>query len=288
VVTAPREIQLRIHPAVADFRELASAVYRRDPIATTTELTVLRRITADADPAPLLFTVWRDTRVVGAGLRTPPFPLLCTGVALGDIAEAAVGLAELRIVVPGVRGPADAAEAFAASWSASTGAGSKVNTRERLYRLDALAEPVGADGYARAAGPSDIELLADWLVQFNREATNDHHDRAATIQFVLATQALGDEYVLWTANGRSISLACVRMPIAGVSRIGPVYTPTAERGKGYGSAVTAAAVRWALQHGATEVVLFTDLANPTSNHIYREIGFRPVRDYARIDFEEPS
>jgi predicted GNAT family acetyltransferase len=76
--------------------------------------------------------------------------------------------------------------------------------------------------------------------------------------------------------------------VADVSRIGPVYTPTDRRGNGYGSAVTAAAALWAREHGAQDVVLFTDVANPTSNAIYQRIGFEPVNDYARIDFNNPA
>lgn len=36
--------------------------------------------------------------------------------------------------------------------------------------------------------------------------------------------------------------------------------------------------------GASEVVLFADLANPTSNGLYRRIGYRPVADFAAYDF----
>ncbi|MDP9319178.1 MAG: hypothetical protein M3O94_08950, partial [Actinomycetota bacterium] len=60
----------------------------------------------------------------------------------------------------------------------------------------------------------------------------------------------------------------------GVTRVGPVYTPPEHRRRGYGAAVTAACTRDALDH-AEDVVLFTDLANPTSNSIYQQIGYRP-------------
>jgi predicted GNAT family acetyltransferase len=33
-----------------------------------------------------------------------------------------------------------------------------------------------------------------------------------------------------------------------------------------------------------EVLLFTDLANPTSNGLYQRIGYRPVSDFATYDF----
>jgi predicted GNAT family acetyltransferase len=59
--------------------------------------------------------------------------------------------------------------------------------------------------------------------------------------------------------------------------IGPVYTPPPQRGRGYGSAVTALATRSILEEGAVPV-LFTDLANPTSNKIYQALGYQAVED----------
>jgi predicted GNAT family acetyltransferase len=70
----------------------------------------------------------------------------------------------------------------------------------------------------------------------------------------------------------------------GQVRVGPVYTPPGLRGRGYAGAVTAEASRAALAAGATEVVLFTHLANPTSNALYQRIGYLPVADFAAYDF----
>lgn len=73
---------------------------------------------------------------------------------------------------------------------------------------------------------------------------------------------------------------------AGVARVGPVYTPPEQRRQGYGAAVTAACTSDALDRGASDVVLFTDLANPTSNAIYQQIGYRPLCDHLVITFAE--
>ncbi|MFJ8793100.1 GNAT family N-acetyltransferase [Streptomyces sp. NPDC102462] len=56
------------------------------------------------------------------------------------------------------------------------------------------------------------------------------------------------------------------------------------RGRGYAGAVTATVSRAARQAGAQEVLLFTDLANPTSNGLYQRIGYRPVADFAVYGF----
>jgi hypothetical protein len=66
--------------------------------------------------------------------------------------------------------------------------------------------------------------------------------------------------------------------------IAPVYPPPGRRRRGYGTAVTTACTHDALARGAEHLVLFTDLANPTSNSIYQQLGYRPVRDFARTRF----
>jgi predicted GNAT family acetyltransferase len=61
-------------------------------------------------------------------------------------------------------------------------------------------------------------------------------------------------------------------------RVISVYTPPHLRGRGYASACVAALSQRLLDQGRKFCFLFTDLANPTSNHIYQEIGYEPVRD----------
>jgi predicted GNAT family acetyltransferase len=70
--------------------------------------------------------------------------------------------------------------------------------------------------------------------------------------------------------------------VAGVVRIGPVYTPPQHRRRGYAGSAVAAASRRALAEGATRCMLFTDLANPTSNKIYAEVGYRRCADWEEI------
>lgn len=64
--------------------------------------------------------------------------------------------------------------------------------------------------------------------------------------------------------------------------MGPVYTPPAHRGRGYGAGVTHAVSEAAYAAGAEEVLLFTDLANPTSNGIYLRLGYTPVEDRTEL------
>ena len=92
-------------------------------------------------------------------------------------------------------------------------------------------------------------------------------------------------WMLWLdGQGTPVSLAGYSSPTPNGIRLAPVYTPPEHRRQGYGSAVTAATTQMLLDRGHRFVFLFTDLANPTSNHIYAAIGYEPVADFAVYSF----
>ena len=276
-------MEVHLHRAVDEFYRLAEPVYRRDPVAHTVELTLLRSRALPDDS--LLLTLWRDGSIVGAGLQTPPYPMSCNTIPLDGVEQVIAAVAEARPGLPGVRGDRDTADAFACTWHAYTGRPGVVALEERLYRLSGLHPPAGAQGWARRAGDRDRAVLVDWVERFFVETFGHPRDDAAGAAFLDRAAANGDVFVLWDLDGVPVSMAMVRAPAAGVSRIGPVFTPEDRRRRGFGSAVTAAAARSALADGADDVVLFTDVANPTSNAIYRRIGFVPVADSVHIRFD---
>lgn len=91
-------------------------------------------------------------------------------------------------------------------------------------------------------------------------------------------------YTLWEQAGQPVSLAGLTRQVAGQVRVGPVYTPPGLRGRGYGGAATWAVSHAAQRAGAAQVVLFTDLANPTSNALYQRLGYQPVADRLVLAF----
>lgn len=79
-------------------------------------------------------------------------------------------------------------------------------------------------------------------------------------------------------DGEPVSLAGWGGRTPNGIRVGPVYTPPHRRRRGYGSAVTAAVSAEQLEAGRRFCFLHTDLANPTSNRIYVDIGYQAVCD----------
>ncbi len=88
---------------------------------------------------------------------------------------------------------------------------------------------------------------------------------------------------LWDDDG-PVSMALTRAPVAGVARVGFVYTPPERRGRGYASACVAAVSAHVLATDSETCILSTQLANPTSNAIYGALGYEPVAEVVRYRF----
>jgi uncharacterized protein len=88
---------------------------------------------------------------------------------------------------------------------------------------------------------------------------------------------------LWWDGGPA-SMAGAGAPTPNGIRIGPVYTPPEHRRRGYASALTAALTRYLLDGGRRFCFLYTDLANPTSNAIYQQVGYTHVCDVEQHRF----
>ncbi|MET8942319.1 GNAT family N-acetyltransferase [Streptomyces sp. NPDC004542] len=220
--------------------------------------------------------------VRAALFRTPPHPLNITAVTAGEADALAARLLALGHAVPGVSAERETAAAFTAAWERRTGDRGALEQRQRLYRLGDLVvpEPV-PDGRARVAGTADRELLARWYEEFADAVGQSRSQEPGA--WADARIAHGGVTLWETPDGTPVAMAGVTPEVAGQVRVAPVYTPAPLRGRGYAGAATAEVSRVARDAG-TEVLLFTDLANPTSNGLYLRIGYRPVADFAVYRF----
>jgi GNAT superfamily N-acetyltransferase len=263
------------------FMTAAEGYLRSRPVEHTTLLTLIgtlrrRGLSAYGREAPV-FGAWRDPGGVVAGvlLQTPPHPVLFGEVPLPTAAEAAEVFAGRSL--PGVNLPASQIDHFVVPWLTRTGTTADIYMRSRLYRLSTLESP---DGSTRPGEAADRSLLLRWVRDFLADIGESVQDVEAVVD-----EALADGTVtLGLAAGTPVSMVMRTVPTAGVVRIRYVFTPADLRGRGYGGAATAAACVAAQEDGASEVVLFTDLDNPTSNGLYQRLGFRPVQDRTVVTF----
>ncbi|GAA0534958.1 GNAT family N-acetyltransferase [Paractinoplanes ferrugineus] len=265
---------------VEAFASTAGDFLRTRPVQHTVLLTLIatlrRRGPHAYGPEDPVFGFWRAGGSVEAVLlQTPPHPMMFSSMPAAAVAEAAETLADRPL--SGVNMTADVLDDFVER----RGAPATVTMRTRLYLLDTLTPLPAPNGQARVATTQDRDLLMRWDDEFHAAlGEQPSADRGAFVD-----ERIGfDGFVLWEVDGVPVSMAARSRIEAGMSRVQSVYTPRELRGRGYAGAATAAVTQHALDQGAESVVLFTDLANPTSNGLYQRLGYRPVEDRVAVRF----
>ncbi len=229
--------------------------------------------------------VREGTDVVAAALRTPPYNLVLAASPRPEALDVLAGAIDEDL--PGVVGGVPEVDTFARAWARTREVGITVRFEQRIYALRELRPPPPTEGAFRPANAADGDLIVEWVAAFAGEALADGPDTDAervlqTVESRLTAPESG--FGLWEVDGGVVSLAGFGGPTPTGIRIGPVYTPARERGRGYGTAVTAAVSRLCLERGRRVCFLYTDLANPTSNSIYLRIGYEPVCDSRELAF----
>lgn len=233
------------------------------------------------DEEPILLAVTEDDSVVAAALQTPPHNLVLSYPSDSSALNALVEeLDRAAINLPGVTGPSAEAEEFALLWNTITGTKRTKKMAQRIYKLTRVKKPQGVPGALRPADRSELDLIVSWFKGFNRDAFADPRqgDEETIRKFTESIFSNEDRKVYLWEDGEPASMALHTGPTPNGLRIGAVYTPPENRKRGYASACVAALSQVILDSERNFCFLYTDLANPTSNHIYMEIGYEPVCD----------
>jgi hypothetical protein len=235
---------------------------------------------------PYLATVESDGAVLAAAVRTPPHNLVLSHRgSLGALDLLARDIHESGQALSGAIGPTTVSQAFAERWHSLTGQASRRGMALRIYQLTAVSPVEGVSGNTRPATEADRDLLEEWGAAFQVEALGetDREGIARSVErYLRADPRVGGVYV-WE-DGRPVSMASYGGPTPNGIRVGWVYTPPEHRRRGYASGCVAALSRHLLDAGRKFCFLYTNLANPTSNHIYQAIGYVPVRDVDEYRF----
>lgn len=131
----------------------------------------------------------------------------------------------------------------------------------RLHRLRVLVPPAPVPGELAAVPEEHVDLAGAWFAAFGADADEQAGRPAAPVA--------------------TTSPTATRSSAAGVARVEPVYTPPAQRRRGWASNAVAELSR-RLQADGVTACLYTDQANPMSNRIYAALGYEPVVDMANL------
>jgi predicted GNAT family acetyltransferase len=163
-----------------------------------------------------------------------------------------------------------------------TGQSYASKSAQRVWELREVLLPTPTHGHLRSATASDAETLSAYWYGFHQDVWGDG-DLDAFVDIVKQRIEDGKLYV-WEVEGQPVSMAIKTRPVQHGISVGMVYTPPELRGRGYATACVGELSRLLLDSGWAYCSLFTDLANPISNHVYEKIGYRSVCDYDKYTF----
>jgi ribosomal protein S18 acetylase RimI-like enzyme len=219
-------------------------------------------------------------QAVGVVLQSPlSYPATITPMEPSVVAAMVDAIAQAGVHLPGVTGDAATAASFAGQWTEHSKSAATPFMGMRLYELLEMGEPPGVQGKVRRAEPKDRRLMIEWTQAFQVEVGEPTDDTEVRVDRGLAAGQLW----MWE-DGEAVSMAVARDPVEGVVRLSGVYTPTSRRKRGYAEACVHALSKYFRGLG-NRCILYTDLANPTSNSVYRRIGYRAVAEALRYRFE---
>ena len=212
----------------------------------------------------------------------PPRQLLTTAMPDDAVIELADYMLSVSAPVPGLVGCASKAELFANYWTAALDKPAELRGRSDSTFAPPFCHWPITPGRLRPATKEDQTLLSEWCVQFCLDAGIE--DEITFFKTRLPHKIAAASLFVWETDTVVSMAGFERERPRGVA-ISWVFTPLRLRGRGYATSCVAALTQRMFDSGRRFCCLYADLANPTSNNIYRTIGYRAVCDVDHWVFE---
>lgn len=258
----------------------ARTFFASDPVRHNVILTLLHARVAHPEPGRY-WILDIDGRTAGVVFQSPlHFIATVTPMPTEAVPDVVDSIVAHGVTLPGVNGEAATAARFAGHWAEGTKSAVRPVQGQRIYEVQQVIPAQRGRGQLRQATGEDRDLLVRWLQAFQAETGEAVSDAAQVVERRLS----GGQLWVWDDQA-PVAMAGISDAVSGVVRVGPVYAPPDRRNCGYGSALVAA-VSTAARTDGHRCILYTDLGNPTSNSIYRAIGYRAVAEVLRYGFDE--
>lgn len=272
------------------FREVATSYLMRDEARHNLVLGISSTLvqTPDLHPVFDLWVVSEGDDVTAVAVRTPPLNLVLAQPTTDAALEALVDrLLSEGQDLPGVIAATPELDAFVGAWTAARDVDATIVFRHGIYELREVMAVPPATGRSRRVTPQDRDRVIAWALAFADEVLPEEADRERHVRLVDARlDATPDAGLwIWEDDGEPVSFSGYGGSTPHGMRIGPVYTPPERRGRGYATSLVAEQSRWLLGTGRSLCFLYTDLDNPTSNALYRRIGYRMIAEAKEVRFD---
>ena len=276
-------IQLHVYEEILNFKEEVTPFLEKNEQENNLILGVLQMV-----QQPIFMGVAKqEEEIVVVFLQTEEKKQIIVAtseIAEEDIVELAKKLTKVYSNVPGLIGNKKIVQKLAEEIAVLENKKTNVVMEQGVYALQQVKKKWTEDGAFREIGSDELPLIEQWIYQFcedvNLPITKEEAKQTAHT-LIITHRLFGLE-----VDGKLVSVAAKTRPTKNNITVNFVYTPKEARKKGYASKCVAALSQRLLDEGYKTTTLYTDLANPTSNKIYQEIGYEQIAESVLIFLEK--
>jgi hypothetical protein len=186
-----------------------------------------------------------------------------------------------KIDLMGVFGREDMAQTFSKLYGKPI-----LKTKGMLsHKLDVLQQITITDGSFEVCSIEDEYQLIDFVEEFHLELNYFPKKDKEQIKSTNLKLIKEKRIFKWVKDNEIVSIAGIVRNTNNIGIIGLVYTPKQKRGKGFATNIVYNLSKHILNSGYKYSGLFTDIDNPTSNKIYKKIGYEPESKFIQIIYE---
>ncbi|MDJ1474245.1 GNAT family N-acetyltransferase [Bacillus sp. LS15-K4] len=276
-------IQLHVYEEILNFKEEVTPFLEKNEQENNLILGVLQMV-----QQPIFMGVAKqEEEIVVVFLQTEEKKQIIVAtseIAEEDIVELANKLTKVYSNVPGLIGNKKIVQKLAEEISVLENKKTNVVMEQGIYELKRVKKKWNGDGIFRELSSDELPLIEQWIYQFCEDVklpTTKEEAKQTAYTLITNRRLFGLE-----VDGKLVSVAAKTRPTTNNITVNFVYTPKEARKKGYASSCVAALSQRMLDEGYKTTTLYTDLANPTSNKIYQEVGYEQIAESVLIFLEK--
>lgn len=238
-------------------------------------------VSADDLEHPLMLSIRENDRIDLVAVQTLKKVMMVSRGSADAMRCLADELARRNWTGEGVLGPSPQIQAMVQRYAQLGRRPARLHIRLRTFSVSSVTWPKPVPGSMRLCTAADRHLLARFVAEFISDIGEPSDDDP----LAMADRLIEAHRIFFWEDERPVAMAASAGRTPNGIRINFVYTPPESRRRGYASNLVAQLTQRLLDEGRMFCFLNTDLANPTSNRIYQNLGYRPICDSERWAFE---
>ncbi len=286
-------MEIEYHENVNEFLRLCTPFLIRHETENNLLFGILNNLRKDIhhyskEETPELISITHNDGLSLIAIRTPPFNQLLSFTKNLDTIDFLVDeLIKKNTILPGVLGFKEGSLRFSQLWGKRNKIECILSMHERIYQLTEVNPKTIGQNMFLPATLDEKGLISDWIKGFIIDCFPDTPEEAVADSAEGIEKAIkGNKFYLLKVDDKPVSMVKSSGITPNGQAINAVYTPPEKRNNGYATEVVAKISQKILNEGKKYCFLFTDLANPTSNKIYQEIGYKPIIDMDQYKFKK--